>query len=187
MVRWEPGAPERMQKAALELFATQGFDTTTAAEIAAVAGLTERTFFRYFGDKRDVLFYGQDTFTRAFLDGMDAAPDDAGPMALVAAALHGAAALFPLDRRPYSQTRQAVIDSNPTLRERERHKLAGLAISVAAALRERGIAEPTATLAAESGATVFGVAFTQWLREDEDRSLEDIVADVLTQLRALSA
>ena len=187
MVRWEPGATERLQKAALELFAAQGFDRTTTAEIAETAGLTQRTFFRYFADKRDVLFWGQDAFTEVFLRGMDTATEGAGPMQLISAALQSVASSFPDERRTYSRMRQAVIDSNPALQERERHKLGGLAISAAAALRERGIGEPTATLAAESGVTVFGIAFAQWIREDEDRSLTDITADTLAQLRALNA
>jgi AcrR family transcriptional regulator len=187
MARWQPGAAERLQKAALALFASQGFERTTAAEIAEAAGLTQRTFFRYFGDKRDVLFHGQDEFVGLFLAGLDAAPPRAAPMQFIAAAVHAAASWFTDDRRPYSRTRQAVIDSNPALQERERHKLAGLAVSVAAALRKRGIAEPAATLAAESGATVFAMAFAQWIREDEDRSLASIAADLITQLRALNA
>ena len=71
MVRWEPGARERLQAAALELFATRGFEQTTAAEIAQSVGLTERTFFRHFSDKREVLFYGQQQFLQAFVDGVD--------------------------------------------------------------------------------------------------------------------
>ncbi|MCW2526195.1 MAG: TetR family transcriptional regulator [Pseudonocardiales bacterium] len=187
MARWEPKAAERLQKAALELFVERGFERTSAAEIAAAAGLTERTFFRHFRDKRDVLFYGQDAFTEVFLQGMQAAPADASPMQLIAAALHSAASWFPDERRPHSRSRQAVINSDPALQERERHKLAGLATSISAALRERGTAEPAATLAAESGATVFGVAFEQWIRDGEQRSLAVIAEDTLTQLRALNA
>src|SRR5215468_8851818 len=74
MARWEPGARERLQAAALELFATRGFEQVTAAEIAQSVGLTERTFFRHFSDKREVLFYGQQQFLQAFVDGVDAAP-----------------------------------------------------------------------------------------------------------------
>ncbi len=186
MARWEPGAAQRLQQAALELFATRGFDQTTAAEIAEAAGLTERTFFRYFGDKREVLFYGQDRFVQVFLDGMDAAPANTTPMKLIAAAIDGAASFFPDERRTFSRMRQAVIDSNPALQERERHKLAGLAMTIAAALRDRGVLEPAATLAAESGATVFGIAFSQWISEGERRSLGSIAAYTLTELRALS-
>ncbi len=100
MVRWQPGAPERLQKAALELFATRGFEQTTAAEIAQSVGLTERTFFRHFSDKREVLFSGQHQLAQAFLAGVDAAPPGASPIEVVASALRSAASFFPDDRRP---------------------------------------------------------------------------------------
>jgi AcrR family transcriptional regulator len=186
MVRWEPGAPERLQKAALELFATRGYEQTTATEIAQSVGLTERTFFRHFSDKREVLFYGQNQFSQAFLTGVNAAPRDASPIEIVASALQSAASFFPDERRPYSRTRQSVIDQNPALQERERHKLASLATTVADALRARGVDDLAATLAAESGATVFGIAFTQWIREGEERSLADIAAAVLHELQTLT-
>ena len=182
MVRWEPGARQRLQAAALELFATRGFEETTAAEIAQSVGLTERTFFRHFSDKREVLFYGQEQFLQAFVDGVDAAPPDASPLEVIAAAVRGAASFFPDERRPYSRIRQSVIDANPALQERELHKLSGTATMLAEALRARGIGEPSATLAAQSGATVFGIAFGQWIREGEERSLDDIASDVFREL-----
>jgi AcrR family transcriptional regulator len=187
MVRWEPGARERLQAAALELFATRGFEQVTAAEIAQSVGLTERTFFRHFSDKREVLFYGQDQFLQAFIDGVDAAPPGASPLEVIACALDAAASFFADERRPYSRMRQSVIDKNPALQERELHKLAGLAVAVAEALRARGIGEPAATLAAQSGATVFGIAFAQWIRDGEERSLSDIASAVLRELVSLSA
>jgi AcrR family transcriptional regulator len=186
MMRWEPGARERLQAAALELFASRGFEQTTTAEIAQSVGLTERTFFRHFADKREVLFYGQDRFLQAFIDGVDAAPGDASPLEVIASALRSAGAFFPDERRPYSRMRQSVIDQNPALQERELHKLAGLATAVAEALRARGVGEPAATLAAQSGATVFGIAFSQWIREDETRSLCDIASGVLRELLSLT-
>jgi AcrR family transcriptional regulator len=186
MVRWEPGARERLQAAALELFATRGFEQTTAAEIAQAVGLTERTFFRNFSDKREVLFHGQERFLQTFVDGVDEAPADASAFEFIAAALQAAALFFPDERRPHSRTRQIVIEQNPALQERELHKLAGLAATVAAALRARGIAEPTATLAAQSAATVFGVAFAQWIGEGESRSLPAITSQVLRDLRSLT-
>ncbi|WP_297617268.1 TetR family transcriptional regulator [Nocardia sp.] len=187
MARWEPGAPERLQKAALELFATRGYEQTTATEIAQSVGLTERTFFRYFSDKREVLFHGQDAFVQAFLTGVDTAPPDAPPLEIVACALQSAASSFPDERRPHSRTRQSVIEQNPALRERESHKLAGLSTTLADALRARGVEDLAATLAAESGATVFGIAFTRWIREGEQRSLADLCADVLRELLILAA
>jgi AcrR family transcriptional regulator len=186
MVRWQPGACERLQAAALELFSARGFEQTTTADIAASAGLTERTFFRYFADKREVLFHGQDRFQQVFLDGVAAAPEQASALDAVAYALRAAASFFPDERRPYSRTRQTIIVTNPGLKERELLKLAWLSEGIAGALRERGVAEPQATLAAESGVTVFGVAFRQWIAEDEVRSLADLERDVLTDLQGLS-
>jgi AcrR family transcriptional regulator len=186
MARWEPGAPERLQSAALELFASRGFEQTTATDIAQSVGLTERTFFRHFSDKREVLFSGQELLVQAFLDGVRAAPDDAPPMEVIACALRSAAAFFPDDRRAYSRVRQTVIDQNPALQERESHKLAGLAVTLADALRGRGVGPVAAPLAAESGITVFGIAFAQWIRDGEQRPFADIAADVLQELRALT-
>jgi AcrR family transcriptional regulator len=186
MVRWEPGTPERLQRAALELYAARGFEETTAAEIAQSVGLTERTFFRHFSDKREVLFHGQQLFAQAFLDGVDAAPPDTSPIEVIAAALRSATVFFPDERRPYSRTRQSVIDRNPALQERELHKLASLATTLADALRARGVTEPAATLAAQSGVTVFGIAFAQWIREDEERSLAEIADSVLGELRTVT-
>ena len=186
MVRWRPGARERLQAAALELFATRGFEQTTAAEIAQAVGLSERSFFRLFSDKREVLFYGQEQFVQAFLDGVKGAAPDASPLEVIVSALNSAATLFPDERRFASRTRQAVIKQNPALQEREQHKFAGLATAVAAALRARGVGEPAATLAAESGATVFGIAFRQWISDDETRSLAAIVSDVLDELLNLT-
>ncbi|MGI3781294.1 MAG: TetR family transcriptional regulator, partial [Janthinobacterium lividum] len=99
MVRWEPGAQERLQAAALDLYACRGFEQTTAADIASSVGLTERTFFRYFADKREVLFAGQEHFRQVFLDGVAAAPEDASALDAVASALQAAAAFFPDERR----------------------------------------------------------------------------------------
>lgn len=186
MARWEPGTPERLQQAALELFASQGYEQTTAADIAASAGVTERTFFRHFADKREVLFRGQEAFADAFVSGVREAPEGAAPFDLVEAALRSSTAFFSDDRRGHSRKRQAVIDSHPPLQERERHKMSALSATLAAALRERGVAEPAATLAAESCTTVFGIAFVQWTRPGEKRSLADLALDVLADLRRLT-
>ncbi|SFF79500.1 transcriptional regulator, TetR family [Actinacidiphila alni] len=186
MARWEPGTPERLQKAALELFAAQGFEQTTTLEIAQSVGVTERTFFRHFSDKREVLFHGQQSFEQAFVDGVEAAPPDAPAMDAVARSLRSAASFFPEERRPYSRIRQSVIDANPALQERELHKLSRLAVTVAAALRARGVDDLAATVAAQTGASLFGVAFSRWIKEDERRTLADIADDVLRELTVLT-
>ncbi len=187
MARWEPGTAQRLQKAALDLYATQGFEQTTAAEIAQSVGLTERTFFRHFSDKREVLFAGQSLLVQAFLDGVKSAPPEASPIDVVESALRSSAQFFDDENRPNSRMRQQVIDQNPALRERERNKLADLAKTLADALRARGVTEPAATLAGQSGSTVFSIAFGQWIREGEQRSFADLAVDVLNELRAVTA
>ncbi|MXG89010.1 TetR family transcriptional regulator [Nocardioides sp. YIM 123512] len=186
MARWEPGARERLSAAALELVDEQGFDDTTTAQVAARAGLSERTFFRHFADKREALFAGGDRFEAAYVDAVVGAPQGASPWAVLVAALEGGATFFPDERREHSRRRDRVISSHPALRERELLKLAGLARSVAAAMRERGVDEPTATLAGESCVTVFRVAFERWLRPDETRGLAALQSEALDHLTGLA-
>jgi AcrR family transcriptional regulator len=187
MARWDPGARQRLQAAAMELYVERGFEQTTVEEIAQSVGLSERTFFRHFADKREVLFDGQDTLQQAFLDGVRAAPLSASPLEMVAAALAASAQFFTDEHRSWSRQRHAVITANPGLRERELLKMASLAAAVAGALRERGIAGRAAVLAAETGVTVFGAAFAEWIAEDEQRSLAELERGVLEELRTLTA
>lgn len=173
--------------AALELYVRQGFEQTTVDEIARSVGLTERTFFRHFADKREVLFDGQDMLQQAFLDGVRAAPPSASPLEMVTAALAASAEFFADERRPWSRQRHAVITANRALRERDLLKKASLAAAVADALRTRGVAERAAVLAAETGVTVFSVAFVEWIAEDEQRSFAEVEREVLKELKALAA
>ena len=186
MARWEPGTRERLARAALELFTTRGFEQTTAAEIARSVGLTERTFFRHFTDKREVLFDGQEHFAQAFLDGIAAASPGATPFDVVASALRSAGAFFGDERRAFARARQAVIDANPALQERERHKRATVAAAMREALLARGIPAPAAAVAAETASTVFSLAFQQWIRPGEERPLTDIAATVLAEVRSFA-
>ncbi|HST85870.1 MAG TPA: helix-turn-helix domain-containing protein [Kineosporiaceae bacterium] len=187
MVRWEPGAQERLRAAAMDLYLSRGYERTTAADIAHAVGLTERTFFRHFADKREVLFSGQEVLEQAFLDGVAAAPQGASPLDLIASALAAVATFFSAERRDHSRRRQIIIAANPALQERELLKMAGLAAAIAVALRARGVPDSTAVLAAESGVTVFGVAFGKWIAAGEERSFLDLEREVLGELVAMAA
>ena len=180
--RWEPNAQGRLKQAALDLYVEQGFDATTVAEIAARAGLTERTFFRHFADKREVLFRGRE-LADALGAAIDAAPAATAPLDAVAGALESLSDFF-ADRRPHARRRQAVIAANPSLQERELIKLASLATTIGDALRRRGVADPTASLVAEAGIAVFKVAFENWLTDPADRSLAEHIREALSELRA---
>ena len=187
MVRWQPGTRDRLHRVAVELFRSNGYEATTVADIAAAAEVTERTFYRYFADKREVLFDGQELLRAAFANGVAGAPADAAPMELAAAALDAAAAFFSDDRRSWSWARQQAIDSDPALQERELLKLAALATTLAGALRDRGVADPQAGLCADAAMSVFKIAFTRWLGPGETRSLADLQQETLATLRGLTA
>jgi AcrR family transcriptional regulator len=162
MGRWEPNARGRLVQAALELFIERGFEQATVAEIARRAGLTERTFFRHFTDKREVLFWGQGALRDLIVESVASAPASAAPIDVVAAAYQAAGGMLQ-DGRDFSRQRQAVINANPELQERELIKLASLSAAVAAALRQRGVPDQAAGLAAEAGTTVFKIAFERWI------------------------
>jgi AcrR family transcriptional regulator len=170
----------------MELYVERGFEQTTVAEIAERAGLTARTFFRYFADKREVLFAGSASLQEALVAALEGAPDDASPMEAVAAALDAAAA-FLGEGRELSRQRQAVIGANAELRERELIKMATLSAALAAGLRRRGVTDPDASLAAEAGVVIFRVAFERWVTDSRARELSEIMRESLGQLRALTA
>ncbi len=170
----------------MELYVERGFEQTTVAEIAERAGLTERTFFRHFADKREVLFSGQEQLLEMFVGAVAGAPADATPLAAVAAALEVTAVEFE-PRRAWSQERGRVIGANPGLRERELIKLAVMSSAVAAALRERGVAEPAASLAAQSGIAVFHIGFAQWIDPANTRSFSQIITEALAALKVVTA
>ena len=162
MGRWEPNARGRLEQAALELYVERGFEQTTVAEIAERAGLTERTFFRHFADKREVLFAGAGALQELLVSAVAGAPDSAAPIDAVAAALEAAGALLQ-ERREYARQRRPSSPRTPELQERELIKLASLAAALADALRRRGVTDPAASLTAEAGIAVFKIAFERWI------------------------
>ena len=184
MGRWEPDARGRLAKAAMALYAEQGFDQTTVAEIAARAGLTERTFFRHFADKREVLFYGMEMLRELLVRTIADAPASATAMDAVGAAFEAAGGV--LQENPDRvRLRDAIVSANAELRERELIKLAALASAVAGALRDRGIPEPAASLAAETGAAVFKIAFARWISEPGQPDLPGIIHESMRELSGM--
>jgi AcrR family transcriptional regulator len=186
MVRWEPDSPARLMEAALTLFSERGYEETTVAAIAERAGLTERTFFRHFADKREVLFPSGHAFESAVTEAVASAPAAVAPLDAVAIGL-GAAASFLDQRRAFARRRAAVIDANRELRERELAKLDALTAEIARTLHARGVEEPAAGLVAATGMAMFRVAFERWSREDGEATLVGLLDDSFAQLRAVTA
>jgi AcrR family transcriptional regulator len=186
MARWEPGAPGRLEQAALELFGERGFDQTTVEDIATRAGVTRRTFFRHFSDKREVLFSGGDAFQQLFVDSLADVPASAAPLEAIGSVLETVGAAFH-DRRDFARRRQLVITANAELQERELVKLASVAAALADGLRERGVAEPGASIAAEAGMAVFRNAFERWVGAADEQDLPALVRESMRALQTVAA
>ncbi len=185
MGRWQPDAPARLQEAAFELYTERGYAQTTVAEIAERAGLTERTFFRHFADKREVLFQSSDHFLATVIGPVDCAPPSATTLEAVTAGIEAAGSVLPAPE--LVRRRHALILANPELQERELIKLASLATSLADALRRRGVPDTAADLAAETGIAVLRVALTRWIEDPAARPWEVHVNEGMDELHRLTA
>ena len=189
MARWEPGARERMVLAAADLFAEQGYDATTVAQIAERAGVTKSTFFRHFPDKRELLVAGQEVLSRLLAEGIAEAAEAASPLEAVAAGLERASnAMGPVNRE-LGPRLKAAIAASAELQERDALKSVGLAAAMTNALKARGVPDPIAHLACEVRVLAFKRGYSEWLEADHDTAggLAPYTAVALEDLRAASA
>lgn len=166
MPRWEPGTRDRLERAALELFASRGYAEVTVQDIARHAGVGKATFFRTFPDKREVLFWGQDLLVTLLIEGVAEAADGTSVVDQVAAALRAVATAFPPERHDLAGTREAIVAQHPDLQERLAHKRAVLRDALRDALSARGAPEAEAALGAEMGRAAFSAAYAWWAHSD---------------------
>ncbi|HVT71074.1 MAG TPA: helix-turn-helix domain-containing protein [Trebonia sp.] len=186
MGRWQPDARTRLQQAALALYGERGYDETTVAEIAERAGLTKRTFFRHFADKREVLFWGSELLQERMVAAIEAAPAGTPALGVIGAALDAAATRFE-EVREHAGLRHRIVASSPELQERELKKSASLAAGMTRALRARGFDETTASLAAWTGAAVMHVAFERWVTDPDQAPFQRVARQALAQLREIAS
>jgi len=170
----------------MALFETRGYDRTTVEEIAARAGVTERTFFRYFADKREVLFGGAKELERLIVDTIVHLPAGTAPLDALTAALQATASMFEA-RRGYARKRRRIIATHANLQERELMKLASLAAAIADSLRRRAVAASAADLIAELGIAIFRNAFERWVDDKEPRPLSLHIQAAVEELKAVAA
>ena len=181
MPRWSLRAEDRLRDAALDLFLDHGYDNVTVAQITERAGLTRRTFSRYFTDKRDVLFAGSERLPAALADAVLHADDALTPFAALMAALTDAGELL-ASSVTRSAERRAVIMASPELQERERTKFAAVTDALTVALQERGVPEPEARLLARIGAAIFQTAFERWAERPERSGLPARIREAADEL-----
>jgi AcrR family transcriptional regulator len=185
MSRWQPDTRERLEKAALELFAEQGFSATTVPQITARAGLTTRTFFRHFADKREVLFAREIDVPALAARMIAEAPLELSPMQIIAQNLEAVAAAQFSGGVDYFLARKAIIQSDDGLREREMHMMSRLSEALRAGFVARGVDELTADLTAQMTLAVFGTSIGRWLRQGGVADLPELLHDTLARLRAV--
>jgi AcrR family transcriptional regulator len=181
--RWPGDARERLQQAALELFAEQGFAATTVPEITARAGLTTRTFFRHFADKREVLFADDAEVPALAAKMLAEAPPSTEPLALIIEGLRMVAETRFEPRKAALRERRELVRTDAGLQERELRKRATMSEAMQQGFRSRGVGTARAALLAETCVTLIGVSLTEWLDHDDDRPLADIILETLATLR----
>jgi AcrR family transcriptional regulator len=184
MTRWRPDARERLEKAALELFVEQGFAATTVPQICSRAGLAPRTFFRYFADKREVLFAGDELPDRAARL-MAQSPATQDPLTLIVEGLRIVAETRFQGRREEVRQWRVIVQSDEGLRERDASKRSALAQVVRAGLLGRGVDATTAAVLGETTVTLLHVALDEWLMRDDEQTLFETVLTTLDSLRTV--
>jgi AcrR family transcriptional regulator len=186
MGRWEPDARGRLLRAAIELFSEHGYDTTTAAQIAAHAGLTKTTLFRHFADKREILFQGQDALVAAAVAGVVAAPADASPRELVRAGIASLCAAHSDDLRDVGRLLDPLLAATPELRERATFKRSAITDALEGALADR-LGDPRqAGLLADVGVRAYYEGYAAWMLGDGSNALVDSVDDELAAYESAS-
>ncbi|HJP78393.1 MAG TPA: helix-turn-helix domain-containing protein [Pseudonocardiaceae bacterium] len=187
MARWEGNARGRLEEAALSLFEEQGYDRTTIAQIAQRANLTERSFYRWFTDKREVLFGGGQELEAQLVSAIDAVPEGTAPLPTLLAAFATAPSVF--RPREFLVRRAAVIAANPPLHERELIKLVALSDSLSNALLRRGCDQDTARLATDLGLAVLRLTAQRWAAEEHDdyTGFADALSAAAADLLAVAA
>ena len=185
MSRWDPNARERLERAALELFVEVGFAGATVPQITARAGLTTRTFFRHFPDKREVLFAAEQELPGLVARLMAEAPTSLTPMQLVERGLLTVAATRFEGELAYLRTRRAVIRADESLQERELRKAAVLAEAIRREFVDRGVDQITAVLTAQVAVAVLNASVDRWLDQDGGRPLPELVQETLRAMRSL--
>ncbi|MBT1585010.1 MULTISPECIES: TetR family transcriptional regulator [Curtobacterium] len=183
-MRWSPDARGRLERAAFELFAEQGYQATTVPQITARAGLTTRTFFRYFADKREVIFAGDEIpdLARAAIEG---APAGIDPLDIVVHGLRTVAdERFEGRHGEVGSVRRLVL-SESSLRERDARKRADLTDAVRGAFVDRGLDPSEAAVIAETTVMLFHLALESWLTGPAERRMADVVDEQLSALRGV--
>ena len=191
MARWTPDAARRLQEAAVALFSEEGFASVTVGSIAARAGLTERTFFRYFATKEDVLFSDGPAILEQIVDALRSAPADSAPIDVLRHVSARLGSMFD-HQRAYHRLRTGLISMEPALLERDLLKHEQWSAAVAEELAARGLSRERATVLAVSTTAAFRYVYVSWSTDRRrgplvarfNEALENLGNDLTQRARA---
>lgn len=184
MGRWPPDAGERLRAAAIELFLEQGFAATTVPDIAKRAGLTTRSFFRYYADKREVLFVGEEELPNVVAQVFASADSALAPLDVVR---YGILAVLGPRLEPLRGelgSLMQIISTDEGLQERHLRKMSILQAAATAAFRERGLVPLEAEVAGRLATSVYDMTLAQWLGS-QDRTFLEVSTQVLDTFPAV--
>ena len=184
MARWEPGARGRLIRSALDLFQERGFAETTVPEIAARAGVTNRTFFRYFGDKREVLFGNEDQAAAELRAALAKAPAGLSAADFLLWGLELYAREYLDGHRDEFRVLRRIVESDQGLMERSLSKRRAQCALLSDALHERGMRPARAQLLAETAISALFIAIGEWVQRDDETGIDTLTIEALTALRA---
>ena len=173
--------------AALELFAEQGYAAVTVGKVAAAAGVGERTLYRYFADKADLLFVEDEQLRATLRSALEQQPDGQPPFTMLRAASAAVARVLQ-GRREQVARRARVNASSTALSARDRAKRGAWEALLADELSRLGVPPAQAALLGRIGVACHDQALTRWLEQDRPRrSLDGELDAAFTQLASLAA
>ena len=166
----------------MTLFLERGYENVTVAEIAAQAGLTKRTFFNHFADKREIFFVGAAAFRASVTEHLDQADPGLSPVDAAVTALTGAGRGIAAYRE-YAPAVRGLIASSSELQERDLIKTASITSALIDGLRRRGVAARPASFAARAAVTAYTTAWDDWVAQPA-QDFGPLMQQALADLRA---
>lgn len=185
MVQKAPNARERFETAAMSLFRERGYAGTTVPEIAARAELTERTFYRYFADKPEVLFWRANALRDDVVSAIADAPANLRPLEAVTGALETAGAFFDRNRSTV-KLRHTLVAAHSDFQERDLMKSRALASAIEVVLQRRGVRASAARLVSEAGVAIWRVAVEWWYSDEQERNFIHHIRSAADELRKVT-
>ncbi|WP_433131122.1 TetR family transcriptional regulator [Micromonospora sp. CA-240977] len=171
---------------AIRLFTEQGFDETTVDQIAAAAGLTKRSFFRYFPAKEDAVFGDVDVLGEEVIAEIHDEPGD-DPWNCLYQVLRRWQQHINGSEQALARLR--LIQTTPSLRARLHEKRAEWRQSVSDALRTRPGARLdafTADLLTNAAAAALDTVTQEWARSGDTADREALLHRAFTLLQPVT-